>query len=171
MKACSKLNLGQCYFLVLSRKTSLNWNATKLRSLLFALRKAFLAHISLSTDFCCVYSQLCWLLHPLFGRRWDFKWTFSGPSMKIPFIVAVWTDGEFTQGCAFKLVLLFESNLCSSYLRESLGDALAVQVCAQRERWPRIPDLFLAARSRGGGGSRGFPSGWPGCSSCRAAIG
>lgn len=34
---------------------SLNRNAAELRSLLFALRKALLAHISLSTDFCSVF--------------------------------------------------------------------------------------------------------------------
>lgn len=65
------------------KKMSLNRNAAELRSLLFALREALLAHISLSTRLLFgVCSQLCWRLHPLFGRRWDFKWrTFSsGPS-------------------------------------------------------------------------------------------
>lgn len=150
---------------------SLNRNAAELRSLVFALREALLAHISLSTDFCSVFIRNfvgVFILsldggETLSGGLFLRARLFENPLHRR---ILDWLTGEFTQGRAFKLVSLFlNRTFVQVYLRESLGDALAVQVCAlkRERRRPRIAGLFFGSQiKRGSGGSRGFPSGWAG---------
>lgn len=149
---------------------SLNRNAAELRSLLFALRKALLAHISLSTDFCSVFIRN---FVGVFILSLDGGETLSGGLFRARLFENPlhrrsldWLTGEFTQGRAFKLVSLFWIEPLFKFTSVNhLATRSRFRCARSKEKDDGLgsPTCFLAARSRVGvGGSRGFPSGWAG---------